>query len=93
LRRARWGFASVQELARRTSPSDGSAYAKEHFAIQTRRVRLHAQHYLLWDRWNIVLCIWFLSTQVAGIASSGLFDDRLSSALRGGGKLFGEQEI
>ena len=93
LRRAGWGFAGMQKLARRASPRDGIASTEEYPASETRRVGLCAEHNLLWQRWIIVHSLWHLSTQMAGIAGGRLFDDRAGVALGGSGKLFGEQKV
>lgn len=93
LRRVRRGLFGLQKPARRTSSRDGRTHAKEHFTIQTRRIRLHAQYYFLRGSRNIIYRLRFLPTSVAGIAGIGLFDDRIGPALRSSGELFREQEI
>lgn len=71
----------MQRFARGTGPRDGSANAKEHFAIKTRRVGLFTQYNLLWDCRNIVRCLWIFATQVSGITGSCVFNDRVGVAL------------
>lgn len=93
LRRVRRRLPGLQKSAREPGGGDGIAYAKEYHPIQTRWFRLYAQYGLLWDRWNLVHCLWCFPTPVAGIAGSGLFYDRLIPALRSDRKLFGEQEV
>jgi len=83
----------MQRLARGAGPRDGTAYAEEYPAIETRRVRLCTEHNLLWERWNIIHSLRHLSTPMAGIAGDRLFVDRSGVALGGFGKLFGKQEI
>ena len=93
LRRACRRLLGLQKPARRPGWRAGRTHQTQYFAIQTRWVRLYEEYYFLRVGWNIVHRLWLLPTQVAGTAGSGLFDDRVGFALRGGGELPGKQEV
>lgn len=80
----------MQESARGTSSRDGGVDAEEYFAVETREVRLFAQHNFLWRRWNFIHRVRRVPTQLAGIAGGRLRDHWAGIALGGGGELFGE---
>ena len=93
LRRARRRLLGLQEPARRTSSRAGRTHETQYSTIQTGRVRLYEKYHFLRVGRNIVYRLWLLTTEMAGTAGSGLFDDRVGPALRGRGELLGEQEI
>ena len=83
----------MQESTRRAGPGPGSLDAEEYFAIQAGGVRLRAKHDFLRGGGSLIQRLWFLTTQIFGITSLDLFDDRPGTAVGRGRELFGEQEV